>query len=218
MCRGIGCHVIVTTSDRVEPPAGVVVHVLGEVDTFSADRLGEHLAEAGTGAGGAVVVDLSGVTFMGCAALSVLAEAQRRLGSRFFLDGTSRIVTRLLELTGFSSRFPAPTADDPGTHGTGDAPAGGPQQAGDAGPRAWVFSRTDVERARGLLMATHGCDADRAWSMLARASARHGVAVGELVELLIRPSRDPGRRPSAAAATALLAVTMREPAGDLAGI
>ena len=81
----------------------------------------------------------------------------------------------------------------------------------------WTFSRTDVDRVRGLLMAVHGCDAQQAWSMLAQAAARHGVPVGELVELLAS-RRDSDGAPSSAAAVAALTVLMRQPAeGDADG-
>jgi hypothetical protein len=72
--------------------------------------------------------------------------------------------------------------------------------------RTWTFSRTDVDRVRGLLMAVHDCDADEAWRMLALAAARHGVPVGELAQLLIRAHRE---APSPAAAEAALTVLVR---------
>jgi anti-anti-sigma factor len=206
---------IVTTTSRRTPPVGTDLRVAGELDTYAADELREHLRAPAVPLSGAVVVDLAGVTFMSCTALSVLVEARRRLGSRFLLGGTSPAVTRLLGITGLSSYFPSLSGNDPVP-----APVAADGAAGDGGPRAgvsgagtWTFSRSDVERAHGRLMAVHGCDAEQAWDMLARASARHGVPVGELVELLIRP-RHPDRPPTPAAARALVTVLMREPAGD----
>jgi hypothetical protein len=63
-------------------------------------------------------------------------------------------------------------------------------------------------------MAIHGCDAEQAWSMLALAAARHGVPVGEVVELLITAGRDPDGPPSPAAADAALMVITRKPVDD----
>jgi anti-anti-sigma factor len=217
---------IVTTTNRLTPPAGTELRVVGEVDTYAADDLRELLGGPAVPPSGAVVVDLTGVTFMSCTALSVLAEARRRIGPRFHLGGRSRVVTRLLGITGLSPYFPVVSGNDPAPAreaGDGDAVDGGASggAAGDGVPRAakdgagtWTFSRADVERAHRRLMAVHGCDPEEAWHMLARASARHGVPVGELVDLLIRPSRNPDRPPSPAAARALLTVLMRAPVDD----
>ena len=113
MCRGIGAAMIVTTTNRMQPPAGTVLHVAGELDTFSADRLREQLRRLGTPPSSAVVVDLSGVTFMSCTALRVLAEARTRLGSRLYVSGRSRVVTRLLAMTGLATHFADLADDDP---------------------------------------------------------------------------------------------------------
>lgn len=203
---------IVTTTNRRRAPAATVLHVAGDVDTFAADDLRDLLRRVPADADGAVVVDLSAVTFMSCTALSVLAEAQARLGSRLRLGLRSRIVARLLEITGLTSLFAAPAT-------AGAVPAGplgdtdGDDPSGDRPSVAvtWTFSRTDLERVRGLLMGVHGCDADEAWRMLTRAAAWHGVPVGELVDLLIGGRRNTARPPSSAAAVAALAVLMRLP-------
>ena len=204
---------IVSVRNRPSPPAGTELLVAGEVDTYAADELREHLRSSAVPPSGVVVVDLAGVTFMSCTALAVLAEARRRLGPRLVLGGTSRAVSRLLDITGLSPCFPVRAANRPvlelDGHGAGDgrAPAG-------ADTRAWTFSRADIERACARLVSIHGCDREQAWDMLARASARHGVPVGELVELLIRPPQNRDRPPSPAAARALVTVLMRVPAGD----
>jgi anti-anti-sigma factor len=203
---------ILSTTNRTHMPAGTMLHVVGEVDTFAADGLRvelEHLADEPSGA---VVVDCTDVTFMSCTALTVLARAKAQLGPRLLLSGTSKFVTRLLAMTGLASFFPVlsegevrPSSDEPDHAANGSAPA-----IRTAEVRSWTFSRTDLHRARGLLMAIHGCDAEEAWSMLALAAARHGVPVGELVELLIRARRDPERPPSSAAADAALTVLTRK--------
>ena len=204
---------ILTTTNRTEFPAGTVLHVTGEVDTFAADGLRASLMGLAARPSGVVVVDLTDVTFMSCTALSVLAQAKAQLGPRLLLGGTSRIVARLLEVTGSTSLFPVLDEDradrehdGPDRSAAGGAPAA---PAAEAGP--WTFSRTDVDRARGLLMAIHGWDAEQAWSMLALAAGRHRVPVGELVTLLLRAHQNPDRRPSTAAAFAALTLLTRAP-------
>lgn len=204
---------IVTT--RTQSPTATVLHVAGDVDTFAADDLRDHLRRLSVEPDRMVVVDLSAVTFMSCTALSVLAEAQARLGPRLLLGTRSRIVTRLLEITGLSSFFHTPAT-------AGPAPArtyggGSPQRAGPTGPATWTFSRTDLERVRGRLMGVHGCDAEEAWRMLTRAGAWHGVPVVELVDVLVGGHRNSGRAPSSAAAAAALTVLMRRPDEAAAG-
>lgn len=207
---------IVTTTKGLQAPAATVLHVAGEVDTFAAAELREHLRRLPPGADGAVVVDLSAVTFMSCTALSVLAEAQARLGSRLLLGMKSRIVIRLLEITGLTSFFVATGNARPVPDGSHDTADGGPPQACRTVAGTWTFSRTDLERVRGLLMGVHGCDAEEAWRMLTRAAAQYGVPVGELVDLLIGGHRNSVQAPSSIAAVAALTVLMRTPDEDAA--
>lgn len=208
---------IVTTTNGLTAPAATVLHVAGEVDTFAADDLREQLRRVPLGADGAVVVDLSAVTFMSCTALSVLAGAQARLGSRLVLGGRSRIVTRLLEITGLTSFFVATAYGGPMPEGH-DAADGGPPPARRTVAGTWTFSRTDLERVRGLLMGVHGCDAEEAWRMLTRSAAQYGVPVGELVGLLIGGRRNSELAPSCIAAVAALTVLMRKPDEDAADV
>lgn len=56
-----------------------VVRVAGEVDAQSADELRGHLLQA---AGGRLVVDLSGVTFLDSAGLGALVSAHRVVAER----------------------------------------------------------------------------------------------------------------------------------------
>jgi anti-sigma B factor antagonist len=179
---------IVTTTNRMQPPAGTVLHVAGEVDTFSADRLRDHLRRLGTPPSGSVVVDLSGVTFMSCTALRVLAEARTRLGSRLFVSGRSRTVARLLAMTGLSTLFADLTDDDPA-----------------------------LGRARDLLTAVRGCTDEEAGRMLTGAAEDYGVPVCDLVDLLVGAPRAGDDPPSATAAVATLALLMRLPADENTG-
>jgi anti-anti-sigma factor len=210
---------IVTTTIRPGAPVSTVLHVAGEVDTFAAVGLREHLQRAAAEPDRTVVVDLSAVTFMSCRALAVLAQARARLGPRLVLSAPSRAVTRLLTLTGLTAYFAVPGQEfaAPAGEGAGPAPRGPNGTATHGAPptcasdvRTWTFSRADVDRARRLLTAVHGCDAEQAWRMLALASARQGVPVGELVDLLVRPRRNAAGPPSASSAIALLTVLMRK--------
>ncbi|TFV72956.1 STAS domain-containing protein [Blastococcus sp. CT_GayMR19] len=200
----------------------MVLHVAGEVDTFAADGLREQFRRLATEPLEVVVVDLSDVTFMSCTALAVLAHAKAQFATRLVLGGMSRVVTRLLDMTGLRSFFPvlpeagagaAPDGTDGGAPGTRAADDGAPGTRATQA-RSWTFSRTDLHRARGVLMAVHGCDAEQAWSMLALAAARHGVPVAEVVDLLIRARRDPTHPPSPAAADAALMVMTRKLVDD----
>lgn len=81
----------------------VVVATSGEVDLVTAPHLGA-VAAAVTGRGPArVVLDLSGVTFMGAAGLGIIAASAEQLapgGGRLVLRAPSHLVRRMLEITG----------------------------------------------------------------------------------------------------------------------
>ena len=94
------------------PRAGtVLLAVDGEIDTLTAARLQAGLdeaVEASRADGSAVVVDLSGVTFLASSGLAVLIGGARRLaelGGRLRLVAASRAVTRPLEVTGADALF-----------------------------------------------------------------------------------------------------------------
>jgi anti-anti-sigma factor len=205
---------IVTTTNRMQAPAGTVLHVVGEVDTFAAEDLRRQLLSLSLAPEEQLVIDLSAVTFMSCTALSVLAETQARLGSRLFLGRCSKVVARLLDVTALTPLFPVASGNSAERVPYGRA---GSTYGGRPRTRAtttWTFTRTDIHRVRGLLMAIHGCDAEQAWGMVSLTAARHGVPVGELVELLIRGRGDSGCAPSSEAALAALTILMRKPADD----
>jgi anti-sigma B factor antagonist len=88
-------------------PGTVLLEVDGEVDTLTAVRLEAALDAAGAG-DTAVVVDLSGVTFLASSGLAVLIGGARRMrvsGGRLYLVAASRAVTRPLEVTGADALF-----------------------------------------------------------------------------------------------------------------
>jgi anti-sigma B factor antagonist len=83
----------------------VVVRASGELDLLTASRLSTQLelAEAIVVPPAPVVLDLTGITFMGSAGLSVLLVHHERcaaLGSRLEVVPGGRSVTRPLEMTG----------------------------------------------------------------------------------------------------------------------
>jgi anti-sigma B factor antagonist len=92
-------------------PGTVLLEVDGEVDTLTAPRLEAGLdaaLEAGNGGRTAVVVDLSGVTFLASSGLAVLIGGARRAaatGGRLHLVAASRAVTRPLQVTGADALF-----------------------------------------------------------------------------------------------------------------
>ncbi len=94
--------------EPVEHPSGaVVLHATGEIDSDTAAELG---AEVGTWCDTAprVLLDLSGITFLGSAGLSTLLETRDMLDGATLLQlrcGSSRAVRRALQVTGTMELF-----------------------------------------------------------------------------------------------------------------
>ena len=98
--------VLVVHRKRLEPGLTVVTAV-GEVDLLTAPRLQQELARS---RGHTTVVDLTGVTFLAAAGLSVLlaANAQAREdGRRFGLVGAAGTARRSLEVSGVAEVVPS---------------------------------------------------------------------------------------------------------------
>jgi anti-sigma B factor antagonist len=96
-----------TTISRPRPGV-TLVEVDGEVDTLTAPRLEADVADALDGASGAVVVDLTGVTFLASSGLAVLIHGARRAtasGGRLHVVAASRAVTRPITVTGADALF-----------------------------------------------------------------------------------------------------------------
>jgi anti-sigma B factor antagonist len=89
--------------------AGVVtVTVVGEVDTFTAPVLRSSLDTQLEQQPRELVIDLSGVQFLGSAGLAVLVETQKASRAHnvdLRLIATTRAVTRPLEVTGLIDLF-----------------------------------------------------------------------------------------------------------------
>ncbi|HEU5472901.1 MAG TPA: STAS domain-containing protein [Actinophytocola sp.] len=93
------------TVDSRHVGGAVVVGVTGEIDIVTAPRLQEAVQDALDRTGHLVVIDLTGVSFMGSTGLAVLAEGDamaRRTGKslRIVFTRGNHAVHRTIELTG----------------------------------------------------------------------------------------------------------------------
>ncbi len=98
---------VITLSTSTEDGV-VTVKVVGEVDTFTAPVLRSTLDSQLEQSPRELVIDLSGVQFLGSAGLAVLVETQKSARSRevdLRLVATTRAVTRPLEVTGLIDLF-----------------------------------------------------------------------------------------------------------------
>jgi anti-sigma B factor antagonist len=94
---------VITLSTSTDEDGVVTVTVVGEVDTFTAPVLRSTLDSQLEQQPSELVIDLSGVQFLGSAGLAVLVETQKSSRARdvaLRLIATTRAVTRPLEVTG----------------------------------------------------------------------------------------------------------------------
>jgi len=195
-----------------------VVRIVGEIDLDTAPRLRRVLERAVPDSSGDLLVDLSGVTFMDCSGLAPLLEAKNRLKSRLTLHGVPQRVLELLRLTDLQAVFGV--IDESATiSNTADVALGLGAPDGDhllaqgaalsaegslelleleeqvAGRRATASGRSRIDQARGLVMATRGCDAETAWRVLFLASREQDVQVHDLADALVTAAagRDTGQ-------------------------
>ena len=99
---------VITLSTSTADDGTVTVTVVGEVDTFTAPVLRSSLDTQLEQSPSELVIDLSGVQFLGSAGLAVLVETQKSARSRdvgLRLIATTRAVTRPLEVTGLIDLF-----------------------------------------------------------------------------------------------------------------
>ncbi len=86
----------------------LIVAVVGEVDVATAPSLRTRLEQAVDDAEGALVVDLSGVTFIDSTALGVLIAVQRRSDDRGLpmrLVVAEPRILKIFEITGLTDTF-----------------------------------------------------------------------------------------------------------------
>jgi anti-sigma B factor antagonist len=131
---------------RTSVQAGeMIVEVVGELDLATAPLLDEVLSRDGTVAAGRVVVDVSHLTFMSAAGLSVLVGAHYRLLGEcqkgIVVRGASGILRRIVKLTELS--FLLEDTDSAGAAGAGSC-QGIPGRNLEVGRRAAGLSVTDL--------------------------------------------------------------------------
>ncbi len=86
-------------------PDAVAIHLRGDLDVVSAAAVDALLSHAATGPSDQLVVDLSLVVFVDCAALRPLLAARDRLPGRMWIQHPSPQVRLLLDVTGLWSVF-----------------------------------------------------------------------------------------------------------------
>ncbi len=99
---------VITLSTATGEDGSVTVTVVGEVDTFTAPVLRSTLDTQLEQTPSELVIDLSGVEFLGSAGLAVLVETQKSARAKdvgLRLIATTRAVTRPLEVTGLIDLF-----------------------------------------------------------------------------------------------------------------
>lgn len=102
-----GSQQIAVEVDRTDDDA-VVLRVRGEIDLLTANVLGERLREQLEPANRVLVLDLSGVSFLGSAGLAEIVSASQAgsdSGAQLLLVATNHAVLRPLEVTGLSALF-----------------------------------------------------------------------------------------------------------------
>ncbi len=202
-----------------------LIRLVGEIDLDSVPRLHRAMRRVAPDANGELVVDLSGVTFMDCSGLGELLDARARFGEGLRLRGVPRRVGQVLRLAGLEGVFSvadegadeiaadaAPSVPEQARAGRSEGPADAPSgilelEEQVAGRRMAAGGRARIDQAKGLVMATRGCDAEEAWQTLFRASRDQDVQVHDLADALIRAAagRDMGQS-SAAMMAAVRAV------------
>ena len=99
---------VITLSTSTDEDGVVTVKVVGEVDTFTAPVLRSTLDGQLEQSPRELVIDLSGVQFLGSAGLAVLVETQKSARAKdvgLRLIATTRAVTRPLDVTGLIDLF-----------------------------------------------------------------------------------------------------------------
>lgn len=100
-------HVTLVVRRRQPGPGLTVVTVIGEVDLLTAPRLRRAIERAREPT---ILVDLTGVTFLAAAGLTVLVTANldaREHGRRFGVVGAAGTARRSMEVSGVSDVVPS---------------------------------------------------------------------------------------------------------------
>ena len=102
-------------TERALDDTSILISVQGELDLATAPRLKWPLVDAIDGGARALIVDLSGVTFMDSTALGVLIGIRRtlKLGSRLAIVCSDPSVLKIFQISGLDSVFQIfPTFDE----------------------------------------------------------------------------------------------------------
>ena len=92
--------------------APTLVHLSGDIDIFTTDRLRQRLISTLDRSADLLALDLSRVTFCSAGGLGVIIGVQSRAKARgitLVLTGVPPRVARLLRITGLDHRFPVMT-------------------------------------------------------------------------------------------------------------
>jgi anti-anti-sigma regulatory factor len=167
---------------RVDAGRAVLVP-RGELIHGSTDVLAKTLAELPGGID-RLELDMTGVIFMDTAGLEfleTLGDYGRRHGIPVVTVNWEGQPLRILELVGLDTTDPMRAADD----GSAQEPSHTSASSAVAAERAEqlrhlqdevdqlrhaIVSRPVIDQARGILMATHACTSDEAWTILREAS------------------------------------------------
>ncbi len=106
---------MLSVSTRVEQDGAVTVSATGDIDAYTAPLLRSALDSQLKLGRPQLVIDLSGVQFLGSAGLAALVETQKGANARGIplqLIATTRAVTRALEVTGLIELFAIQGAGD----------------------------------------------------------------------------------------------------------
>lgn len=101
---------------RSVTPEGVLLSVAGELDLLTAPAFSARLDSEIAATDGAVVLDLSEVTFMSSVGIDALLKAREFVGPRLRIRAIHPSVRRVLELSSLLECFDIPSTD-------GDGPA-----------------------------------------------------------------------------------------------
>jgi len=112
-----------------------------------------------------VVLDISEVSFMDCAGLGALLDADTRLEGGLLLARPARAVLWLLALVGLTDRFATTEVSAPAT--------------------CLPDTRVAIEQSKGLIMGTFGCTSDQASRILLSTALQQNVQVQVLAALLV---------------------------------
>lgn len=96
------------TIEKSRASEGTLIQAVGEVDLYSSPDLRKAILKAVPSAGGVLLIDLAGVTYIDSSGVATLVEglrSTREHGAGFALVSPSRAVMQVLELARLDSIF-----------------------------------------------------------------------------------------------------------------